>query len=377
LQLLILLFRFNKSTKKQKEVLQMLKLIGFGFLTGPTPFDSIFDKFELDDLKALGFSRPEAKSLKQNLTIATNKERTVIDLPKSIRSNRFDSHIYFERNNSIRRFLEDPSHSILSDRIDQSCTVNGEENVRFRFLRFSISQMHEKLVATTQIEASESTLRKLLKTWKHLKVNTPSTTTAVCVHCDQLRKFTRSIERHPESMIREFFFGHGCLSELVLCGHEVRTYRCLEFNCDRCGSLAFLRRKIEHTTIQAFYENDDLWFGYQLWQVNSVDQTSEVVDKFSEISEFTEDLYQWIRKSKYPLHRQVVLIQNNYIKTLKSVTQDGNIVTILDQDNLVIRIDQAMRPLQSNNHELQAMHFRRRGFPVLGVLITWKCKETG
>ena len=224
---------------------------------------------------------------------------------------------------------------------------------------------------------SESVLRKLLKIWKHLKPNRSCTESAICVHCDQLRKFTRSIEQHPDIMIREFFFNHGCISELVLCSPEIRSYRCLEFNCDQCGTLAFLRRKIECSTIEAFYDPEDLYFGYQVWQVNSVDKISEVIDRFSDIYEFTDALFKWVKKSKFPLHKQIVQLQNNYIKTLKSMSQEGHIVTVLDEDNVVVRLDQAMRPLQSNNRELQSMHFRRRGFPLLGVLITWKCRHTG
>jgi hypothetical protein len=76
----------------------MLKLIGFGFLTGRTPYGNNFDHFQLEDFRGLGYTETEANSLKQKLAIAVSKGVSVIDSNKRTRSDKFDSPMHLERN---------------------------------------------------------------------------------------------------------------------------------------------------------------------------------------------------------------------------------------------------------------------------------------
>ena len=102
--------RHNQAKKEQKNAIQNLKLIGFGFDSGPKPFEGELDVFDLEDLISLGFSREKAKNIVTNI----KKGRMSVTATKPKNENNYLSLAQVPRNNLVRLFLEDDSKSTLS-----------------------------------------------------------------------------------------------------------------------------------------------------------------------------------------------------------------------------------------------------------------------
>ena len=79
----------------------------------------------------------------------------------------------------------------ISDRCRQVHVIQGENNVRRQFLRFSKYELYLRLITQTEIEISLTVFHKLFTVYKHLQKAPSSTITAACKSCDQKEMFDR------------------------------------------------------------------------------------------------------------------------------------------------------------------------------------------
>ena len=64
-------------------------------------------------------------------------------------------------------------------------------------------------------------------------------------------------------------------------------------------------------------------------------------------------------------HEQVVALQTKFVRSLKSWNFESNQPeTVVDRDTILIKWDQAMRPLLSNSRELSDNHWAKQSVPL-------------
>ena len=97
-----------------------------GFDNSEKPFGGELEVFSHDDIKALGYTRIEAKNLHHTLS-NSNK---AVSVPKPIHKHNYRAPEMAERNNRVRLFLEQEEYSDIS---------HGSKYFNFQYLKITLA----------------------------------------------------------------------------------------------------------------------------------------------------------------------------------------------------------------------------------------------
>ena len=84
-------------------------------------------------------------------------------------------------------------------------------------------------------------------------------------------------------------------------------------------------------------------------------------------------MFDWLRVSKYSLHKEDVMQHRRYMRVFKSFPVDSMVpISMADSETLLIRWDHGERVLQSNDFELQDHHWTRNSFSLFGMVFLFR-----
>lgn len=153
---------------------------------------------------------------------------------------------------------------------------------------------------------------------------------------------------------------------------------CLLNKCETCGKdentkYRFLRNRIGDLSEDTL----DCIIGWQAWEKDE-DGVWTVVDYVEPLSVVLRVIVQWIIKEQMGLHERQVCLQSQFQRDIKSWDYERNEPhSSMGRDALCLRWDHAMRPLISNNRELQSNHWLTHGIPLMGFIATYRHNDPG
>ena len=327
------------------------------------------DKFERKDLRACGWTDNQAKKLLDQMKGGQMPK-------KETRNDCFKSAEMTLRNQTVERFLTEDFISTVSDRADDQRVVNGER-VTLHFLDRSVEATYQLLFDYTGIRISQSLFRKVLTLCKHVKQGGKrQRRTAQCSKCSQRSFFEQGLEICGPIELQEKLQSPDVPLFVQLAYCEQQEEDCLLNRCGTCGganAYPYFAGRLGELSDEAL----ETPIGFQLWEKDQGGAYT-AAKHVEPLSDVLPRIVEWIKKEKIGLHERQVKFQSAQIRDVKSWDYELNEPhSSLTEHDLCLKWDHAMRPLMTNNRELQAAHWLTNGIPLMGFIAIYRENREG
>ena len=191
--------------------------------------------------------------------------------------------------------------------------------------------------------------------------------------CAQRGNFQRGFDYCGTDELKERLQANDIATFVDLAYCEEANEECLVNKCNTCGKdedskYRFLRSRLGDLSDETL----DCAIGWQSWEKDN-DGIWIVVDNIEPLSVALRIIVRWIVKEQMGLHERQVCLQSQFQRDIKSWDYERNEPhSSMSRDALCLRWDHAMRPLISNNQELQANHWLTHGIPLFGLIATYR-----